>query len=190
MDFYTLSASRRTIRRFEQKTVPDDLIRQILDMARHSSCASNKQRWRYIIAREESLVRKIFDTTRWAGLVAPRRDPQWGNNAPLCFIGVTAPAGGGDIIHADAGAAIQSIEFAAWEKELGCCWFASFDKEEVSRLLQVAPERELLYIIAVGFPAEDPVGETAKDGNVAYFLDDQDVLHVPKLPVDELCKWM
>ena len=190
MDFDKLSPARRTIRRFQQKTVPDAELHHLVDMARFASCASNKQRLRYIICREENLVKAIFETTRWAGLVAPKRTPQWQVDAPLCFIALTAPVEANHIIHADAGAAIQTIQLAAWERGLGCCWFASFDPEKVAKLVDLSAGRVVLYLVAVGYPAETPVGETAVNGEVAYYLDDNDTLHIPKLPVDEITVWM
>ena len=90
MDFSTLSPARRTIRRFEQRIVPDEMLKHLIDMARFASCASNKQRLRYVIIRENELVRKVFETTAWAGMVAPKRTPKWGIDAPLDFIAVTA----------------------------------------------------------------------------------------------------
>ncbi|MBO5668301.1 MAG: nitroreductase family protein [Lentisphaeria bacterium] len=190
MDFEKLVSSRRTIRRFEQREVPEALLRYLIDMARYSSCASNKQPLRYLVIRERELVRQVFETTRWAGLVAPRRTPRWEVDAPLCFIALTVPEDAGMHIHADAGAAIQSMELAAWEKSLGCCWFASFDPEKVGELVKLPDGRRVLYLVAVGFPAENPVTENAADGRVAYYLDAKDVLHVPKLPVDEITTWL
>ena len=190
MDFTELSSSRRTVRRFLQKAVPENMVRHLLDMARYASCGGNKQLLRYVVVQRPELVKPVFETTRWAALVAPRRNPVWGVDAPLCFIAVTAPENAGNILYADAGAAIQTIQLAAREKELGCCWFASFDPEKVQKILQIPPERKVLYLVAVGFPAEDPVTEEAVGGNVAYYLDDSDRLHVPKLPVDEISVWM
>ena len=190
MDFSELAPSRRTIRRFKQIPIPDSELRHIVDMARHSSCASNKQPIRYVIIRDNELVKAIFETTRWAGMVAPRRTPEWGKNAPLAFIALTIPADAGKLINADAGAAIQSMEFAAWERGLGCCWFASFSPEKVQELIQLDNSEKVLYIVAVGFPDETPVGEDAANGEVAYYLDDDDTLHVPKLPVDEITTWL
>ena len=190
MDFSTLSPARRTIRRFEQRIVPDEMLKHLINMARFASCASNKQRLRYVIIRENELVRKVFETTAWAGMVAPKRTPKLGVDSPLNFIAVTAPVNAGEIIHADAGAAIQSIQLAAWERGLGCCWFASFDPEKVAKLVDLPAGRVVLYLVAVGYPAETPVGETAVNGEVAYYLDDNDTLHIPKLPVDEITVWM
>lgn len=190
MNFTELSSRRRTIRRFTGQMVSDEELRHLIDMARYASCASNKQPLRYVVIRDRELVREVFETTRWAGLVAPRRTPAWGVDAPLCFIAVTIPENAGPLIHADAGAAIQTIELAAWEKGIGCCWFASFDPAKVGELIRLEPERKVLYLIAAGYPAEDPATEDAVNGNVAYYLDDADRLHVPKLPVDDICTWM
>ena len=184
MDFQTVASTRRTIRRFEQREVPETELRHLIDMARYSSCASNKQPLRYLVIRKKELVRQIFETTRWAGLVAPRRTPQWGVDAPLCFIAVTAPENAGTFIHADAGAAIQSMEMAAWNHGIGCCWIGSFDPAEVNALLR-ADDLPVRYLVAVGYPAEDPVVERiGADGSPAYYLDDSDTLHVPKYSVD------
>lgn len=189
MDFTELSVSRRTIRHFIQKMVPDEELHHLIDMAHYASCASNKQPLRYVVIRENGLVKKVFETTRWAGLVSPRRTPVWGVDAPLCFIALTVPSDAGNMVLADAGAAIQTLQLAAWERGLGCCWFASFDPEAVGRYLELPPSRKVLYLVAVGFPAEHPVGEKAVDGNVTYYLDEKDVLHIPKLPVDEITVW-
>ena len=190
MDFSELASSRRTIRRFKQIPLPDEELRHLVDMARHSSCASNKQPIRYVIIRDEKLVKAVFETTRWAGMVAPRRTPEWGKNAPLAFIALTVPADSGEHILADAGAAIQSIEFAAWERGIGCCWFASFDPKKVKELIKLDDSAKVLYLVAAGYPDEVPVCETASDGNVAYYLDDSDTLHVPKLPVEKVTTWL
>ena len=190
MDFSELAPARRTIRRFKQIPVPDSELRHIVDMARHSSCASNKQPIRYVIIRGKELVKAVFETTRWAGMVAPRRTPEWGKNAPLAFIALCVPADAGKFIDADAGAAIQSMEFAAWERGLGCCWFASFSPEKVQELINLDESKKVLYIVAVGFPDESPEGEDSVNGEVAYYLDDADTLHVPKLPTDEITTWL
>lgn len=190
MDFTALASSRRTIRRFKQIPLPDEDLRHLADMARYSSCASNKQPIRYVIIRDRELVKAVFETTRWAGMVAPRRNPVWGENAPLAFIALTIPADAGKLIHADAGAAIQSMEFAAWERGIGCCWFASFDPDKVKELIRLDESRSVLYLVAAGYPDESPVGEEACNGDVAYYLDENDTLHVPKLPADEIIQWL
>ena len=51
-------------------------------------------------------------------------------------------------------------------------------------------ETAILYIVALGYAAEKPVSEDVKDPEqVKYYLDDNDLLHVPKLSVETLTSW-
>ena len=46
-------------------------------------------------------------------------------------------------------------------------------------------------MVALGYPAEDPVLENIPaDGNVKYYLDGQDRLHMPKYTADALLTWV
>ena len=190
MDFEKLSAERRTIRRFRREALPDEEIRRLLDAARYASCASNRQILRYAVIRREPLLKEVFDRVAWARLVAPRRTPAWAVDAPPCFIAVIAPRDGGALVMADAGAAVQSMELAGWARGIGCCWFASFDPEKVSGLLKLPEDKRVLFLVATGYPAESPVAEEAAGGDVRYYLDGEDRLHVPKLPLNEIVQWM
>ena len=189
MNILDLMRERRTIRRFEQRPVPDADIRTILDCARYASCAANMQRLRYIVVRTPATVKAVFDTAAWGAMVRPRRTPVWGVSAPPCFLAVTSPAENLLAVEADAGAAIQTIEYAAWSLKLGCCWIGSFDRERCHALLELPEERRILYLVALGYPAESPVAEETT-GSVRYYLDDADVLHVPKYSVDDLTIWL
>ena len=47
-----------------------------------------------------------------------------------------------------------------------------------------------LYLVALGVPDESPVMENIKEGDSAkYYLDKNDVLHVPKYTVNALTTW-
>lgn len=189
MDFQDILL-RRTIRRFQQKPLPEADFRALLNAARLASCASNRQRLRYIVAREPGLVAAILPHTAYAALVQPHRDPVPGVNSPVAFLAVTGTEAPSPHLYADAGAAIQSLEFAAWERSIGCCWLASFDREKAAALLEVKDAGRLLYLVALGYPAESPVREDIRgDGSPRYYLDSDDVLHVPKWTVDSITEW-
>ena len=121
----------------------------------------------------------------------PRRTPEWGKDAPLCFIALTAKKEQlNSSLYADAGAVAQNIMLGAVELGLGSCWIGSFDKEAAHGLLELAEDTEVFYLISVGYPAETPVWEDASDPeHVKYYLDDKDLLHVPKLKADDLTTW-
>ena len=191
MDISKAIRARRTVRAFRQEAVEDGELRAIVDAARLASCAANMQRLRFIVARTQPLVNQILSFTKWAAKVQPRRTPVPGVSGPAAFIAVTIPAQANDVhIYADAGAAVQSMELEAWGRGIGCCWIGSVNVTEVERLLGIGEGRKLLYVVALGYPAEEPMSEDvdSEDG-IAYYLDDSDRLHVPKLSVEAVSIW-
>ena len=51
MEFAELLAVRRTVRLFKQQPVSDGDLLKLIDAARQASCASNRQRLRYMVVR-------------------------------------------------------------------------------------------------------------------------------------------
>ena len=192
MELKQVLKERRTVRRFSQTPIPDEELRDLIDAARLASCARNDQRLRYVVARTPELVNAIFKFTAWAGSVAPRRNPLPGVSAPTAFIAVIGKKEESDtpLLQTDCGAAIQTIQLAAWEKNIGCCWMGAINRQEIHALLGLPEESAILYIIALGYAAEKPVHDDTDDpGKVKYYLDDEDLLHVPKLTVEAVTTW-
>jgi len=190
MEFSELLKKRRTIRRFKQVQVFDKDIRYILEAARVVSCGGNVQKLRYIVAQDKELVKSIFENTAWGGLVSPNRNPEWGKNAPLTFIILTAKKDEDGVGQANAGAAVQSMEYAAADAGLGACWIGAYKKENVEKILGLPEYEETLYLLAVGYPDEEPVQDDIEaDESMKYYLDEEDVLHVPKFKIDAITQW-
>ena len=188
MDFSEILKKRRTIRLFEQKKVEKNKIISLLNAARMSSCAMNKQVIRYGVVTEKKLLKDIFDGTLWAALVKPHRTPVWEKTSPCCFIVIHGPQeNAASYVKFDVGAAVMSMELQAVELGLGCCWLGSFDKENVRKLLGIAEDRQVYAVVAVGYPAETPqYDDISADAPTAYYLDENNVLHVPKITADEI----
>lgn len=190
MELQTALQLRRTIRLYEQKPVSREDLTALLDVARLTSCAGNQQRLRYTVVTEPELARHLFAHTAYGALVKPRRSPVWGVSAPTTFIVLSAPAPASSMTFADAGAAIQSLQLAATERHLGCCWLGAINRPAIHQLLQLPDNIEVLFVVAVGYPAEQPVAEDiAEPTHTAYYLDDDNRLHVPKLTLQQLVDW-
>ena len=184
MEFKELVKLRRTIRFYENKKVPVEELLNLIDIARFAPSGSNKQPIRYIIVNDDDIAHKIFNVTRYAGLITPRRSPVWGVNAPRSFIAVTSAKGGSVV---DAASAIQNMLLCAVDNGLGCCWIGAFNKEEAKNILELGDETDLHFLVAVGYPAETPQYDDISAGEpTAYYLDDNNVLHVPKIKADEI----
>lgn len=184
MDFKELVKKRRTIRFYQDKKVPLSELMELIEFARFAPSGSNKQPIRYIIVNDDDIVHRIFDVTKYAGLLTPRRSPVWGKNAPRNFIAVISPKGGSVV---DASAAIENILLGAANNGLGCCWIGAFNKEQAKNILSLDDTTELHYLVAVGYPAENPVYDDVNEGDaIGYYLDENDLLHVPKIKTEDL----
>lgn len=181
---------RRTIRLFQQKSVSEADLRAMLNGARVTCSGGNQQPLRYLVIREPAMAEKVFAQTAWAYLVRPRRTPVWGVSAPQTFIAVLGSGDGAPLLHANAGAAIQSMQLVAWARGLGCCWLGAIQRETLHDVLQLPSGQQVLYLLAVGYPAEDPVTEDVSEREShAYYVDAENRLHVPKLRFDDVVQW-
>ncbi len=190
MEFSELLKKRRSIRRFKQVQVFDKDINYILEAARVVACGGNVQKLRYIVAQDKQLVKDIFANTAWGGLVSPSRSPEWGKNAPLTFIILTTAKDTDAVMQANAGAAVQSMEYAAADVGLGACWIGAYKKENVEKILALPEHEETIYLLAVGYPDEEPVQDDIDaEESMKYYLDSDDVLHVPKFKIDAITQW-
>ena len=191
MDFADILQKRRTVRLFQQKKVEKEKINSILNAARLSSCAMNKQVLRYAAVTEKNMLKKIFDGTLWAAMVRPHRTPVWGVSAPDWFIVVHGPhESGASYVKFDVGAAMMSMQFQAHNLGLGCCWLGSFRSEDVKKLLKLGDDRTVYALAAIGYPAEEPVfKDIAIDDDQSYYLDGNKRLTVPKYTVETITEF-
>lgn len=190
MELQKALIERRTIRLYKQREVSKEALTYLVDMGRRAACAANNQVLRYCIVRTPSLAQAVFEHTAWAAYVKPHRTPIWGKTAPQYFIAITAPKHGNNSTQVNAGAAIQTMLLAAHEIGLGTCWIGAFKRDEVQKILATPDDREILYLLAVGYSNECPVSEDIKNGDdMKYYLDENDRLHVPKICAGDLIEW-
>ena len=174
-----------------EKKVEKEKIISLLNAARLSSCAMNKQILRYAAVTEKNMLKRIFDGTAWAAKVQPRRTPVWGKTAPDCFIVVHGECEkNAPFVKFDVGAAVMSMEFQAQDLGLGCCWLGSFDRQDVHELLKLGDDRYIYAVVAVGYPAEEPASEDIElADDQSYYINDNGVLTVPKYTVEALTEF-
>ena len=66
MDIMELLTTRRTYRRFAQNPVPADVIADMVEAVRLSSCGANRQAVRLVIAAKPEDVARIQPLVKWA----------------------------------------------------------------------------------------------------------------------------
>lgn len=73
MSVMELLTTRRTYRRFAQKAVPQDVVDDIVQAVRLSSCGANRQAVRLVLVQSPEMVAKVQPLVKWAGYLPPEQ---------------------------------------------------------------------------------------------------------------------
>ena len=183
---YERITKRRTIRKYSEEPVPKDVLIKCVDAARLSPSGMNRQPLKYIIVNEDKLLTQVFSTTSWAGYL-----PNYGptdEEMPRAYIIILLDKEICKGFGHNAGIAAMSISMVAYEEGLGSCILGAIDRPMLKEILNVPDNLEIVLAVALGYPAEKPVVEKVKNGNIKYWLDKNDVLHVPKRELKDIVK--
>jgi len=177
---YKAIISRRTIRRFKQKSIPKAVLKRLINAARLAPSAANLQPLQFIIITDPDICAKIFTTLGWAGYIAPLGTPA-PDKRPVAYIVVLLDKIKAQVKYAayDIGAAVENILLAAWEQGIGSCWMQAINRKRIKGILNISKYFRLDSIIPLGYPDESPIVEEFK-GSIKYWKDKQGNLHVPK----------
>ncbi len=177
---------RRTIRKFTQRKIDREELHELIDCARLAAYGANLQPLKFRTITDESEVEKVFPHTKWAGYLSDGT-PKEGER-PTAYIAILGDAEikKNEDFGVDAGAAITNMMLRAVELNLATCWFASIDRKELCEILSIPENLRLLFLLAVGEPAQESVACDMIGGDVKYFMGEDGVLNVPKRPLEEI----
>ena len=181
------SLKNRSYRRFYQDTpVSIDTLRELVDLARLSASAANKQPLKYILSCDSQRNALVFQNLAWAGYLKSWPGPEEGER-PSAYIVILGDKTITQSFGCDHGIAAQSILLGATEKGLGGCIIGSVRKGDLSQALAIPSDYEILLVIALGKPRETVVLEAmGSGGDIKYWRDEQGVHHVPKRSLAEI----
>jgi nitroreductase len=148
-----LLKGRRSIRLYKPDPVPDEMVEQLLEAGRWAPSASNRQPWAFIVVRDEAIRREVaqhaaYYFVRWAQA----------EDAPLLIVlcGDARNRIYRQFLHEDIGLAGSQIMLQAKALGLGTCWLGGLDRKAIAEVLKVPDHFEVVGVLTVGFPAEDP----------------------------------
>ncbi|MCK4316045.1 MAG: nitroreductase family protein, partial [Anaerolineae bacterium] len=143
----------RSIRRYRPDPVPDEMIEQLLEAGRWAPSASNRQPWTFIVVQDEAIRQQVaqhaaYYVIRWAHV----------EEAPLLIVlcGGTRNRIYRQFLHEDIGLAGSQIMLQAKALGLGTCWIGGLDRKAIAGILKVPDHVEIVGLLTVGFPAENP----------------------------------
>ena len=158
---------------------------ELAELARLSASAANLQPLKYVLSYDSKKNGKIFPCTKWAGYLKDWDGPSK-SERPSAYILILGDASIAKSFGCDHGIAAQNILLGAAEKGLGGCILGALKRKDLHDSLNIPHRYEILLAVALGKPAEKCIVETASGGNIKYWRDEKDVLHVPKRPIEEL----
>ena len=170
-----------------QKAVPEEVLLKCVDAARLSPSGANLQPISYIIVNDQKLLKKVFDTLSWAGYL-PNYQPNE-KEVPRAYIVMLLDEKINLKSNHDAGLAAMSISMVAYDEGLGSCILGAVDRKKLKEILNVPESLAIALVVALGYPAENPVAAKVKAGDIKYWLDEDGVLHVPKRDLKDIVKW-
>ena len=187
MKLEEMVAKNRSYRRFDgSHQVGEDLLRDLVALARITPSAANRQPLKYVLCCSPEWNEEIFDTLGWAGYL-----PEWGGPGPMerptAYIVVLVDKALANSPDVDVGIAAQTMLLAAVERGLGGCMLANVQKQALSETLELPENLAIALVIALGKPVEEVVLEDLPaGGSVRYYRDLTQVHHVPKRVIGEL----
>jgi len=176
-----LVLKNRSYRRFYQD-VPIQLetLRELVDLARLSPSAANRQALKFIISNDHQHNELVFS------YIHIDNDPIEGER-PSAYIIILEDTRIKMGMACDYGIAAQTIHLGAVEKGLGGCMVGNINRNGLRTALKIPPSYEILLILALGKPKETMVIETVgPDGNTQQWWDENRVRHVRKRALEDI----
>ena len=176
----------RSVRRFDEGVpIRMGTLRSLVELARLSPSAANRQPLRFVLCNDREACSNIFKHLAWAGYLSDWPGPPPGER-PTGYIVITLDTDISPGVDCDHGIAAQSILLGATEQGLGGCIIGSIERDDLAAFLELDVRYEILLVIAVGMPVEKVTLEEAEGGDIRYWRDGEGVHHVPKRPQEEV----
>ena len=151
MDAYLAIASKREVRQYDRRPLPEDAVRRILEAGRIAGSGSNRQGRRFVVLRTGSLVEQAAQA-----VYAP------GNLLGAALVVGVVVRGKGPLAF-DAGRAAQNMMLAGWNDGIGSCPNGVSDRDLMRKLLRLADDEQVAIVLSFGYPARpaDPERRSA-----------------------------
>jgi nitroreductase len=129
------------VRHYQDKPVPPDVVRRILEAGRLTGSSMNAQPWHFIVVEERDTLRQLGASVRTGPYVA---------QAALAIVVAIEKT---QYAVSDASRAIQSMILTAWSEGVGSNWVGFVGMIQASSLLGIPDELEVVAILPLGYPA-------------------------------------
>jgi nitroreductase len=164
--------SRRSVRKYKNDSIPEETVKELLELAAWAPSGMNTQPWLYVVVEGNDYLKDLSDKSRAYLLDIMEELPalqtyQKALSNPDFNIFYGAPLlvlifGNQNAFTYtyDCSMAAQNLMLAAWDRGIGSCWIgfarAYCGTPEFRAELKVPPEYQLVAPVILGYPADPP----------------------------------
>ena len=144
MDVNSAIRTKRAVRQFQDKPLPEAAILAILYAGRRAQSSKNTQPWNFIVIRDRTTLKALSECGTWAGHLA---------GAALGVALIHSDPSERFQILFDIGQAASYMQLAAWELGIGSCLASIYEAEKARLLLGFPDHLHMRFAISFGYPA-------------------------------------
>ena len=139
---------RQSVRNYQNKEIPEEILQEILEAGRLAPSASNRQGCKFILVKDEHLKQK---------LVPVCRNQKFIGEASVVIVGCATnlehimPCGEHSY-PIDLAIALDHMSLQAAALGLGTCWIGAFYQDEVKEILDVPEGVRVVNLLTLGYP--------------------------------------
>jgi nitroreductase len=166
VDAYLAIVSKREVRAYADRPLPDDAVRRLLEAGRVAGSSRNRQARRFVVLRDRALIERAAQAVY---------SPDNLLGAPLAVAVVVRGKGPTSF---DAGRAAQNMMLAASNDAIGSCPNGVADADALAAVLGTGDDEQVVTVLGFGYPARplDPESRTS----------DEWIARANRMPFDEV----
>ena len=148
MSLVDVLLSRRSVRNYEKREIPKDVLDRILEAGRQAPSAANRQPYHFVVLTDHEIKEELSN-----GLFN-----RFIKDSAVTIAGCanTGAILTGKWAVVDTSIALQNMVIAAWAMGVGSCWIGNFKEEKVRQLLNIPDRWKVVALVSFGYPAEQP----------------------------------
>jgi nitroreductase len=144
MEVFEAVQKRRSVRAYEPTPIPEDVMGRVLESARISPSAANRQPWHFILVTGPE-KKKALSKGAFAKFI---------QEAPTIIVACGDEKASGKWCIVDTAIATQTMVLTATAEGLGTCWIGSFDEADVKKQLGIPENLRVVALLPIGYPRE------------------------------------
>jgi nitroreductase len=143
MDVYETIRTLLAVRSFQEKPVPEEVIRRIVDAGRLTGSSMNRQPWHFVVITQRETLRLI------GALASSGPYTAQAAFAIVVLVEHSSPYG-----LSDASRAIQSMMLAAWAEGVGSNWVGFYGLDSLRPHLGCPDTLDVVAVVPFGYPVQ------------------------------------